>query len=661
MKTKTERTSIKNWYMKGQYIPQLGTIQFAKFAAHGFSLIKEIKKSDVFYRIDPMAPTAYYDHINRAVALPGWYFIPEAIARFSDMKDPAADALTLINGSTIHEALHAQHTKFAPDHYIREVQELFGFRVSQQLVAIIANTVEDLSIESNKKLSEYQKDWLRAKNALLFSDKVWAELESKIDKSSPMQIAQALSAYKREDLRERMATLFNPEILALLETVIKRNLMPPVDKTRIIFAIVKQLLKDSVPPPKSEMTSAPGDGDKTPDKTSDKTEDEDGNEDDSKTSDKTEDEFDDDEDEDGGGSGDFDDFDDAEPELDIPDQEYDEEPIDNSKVQNDSPKSEEVEEALEEAAEKAAEKLEKMAKEFANEFVKEFKKNERTETLGVNKYTLDELRKHLSIKEISEISVESLPLRPINLTNRFVNLLKQMRTVLPQHGRGKLSGGKIDVLRLHQVAIDNKVFSTKTIDQSGNNDKVEVIILVDGSGSMSRTEGYWSTYQTCLSVSHKIFKALVSANILTQVWTHTSSGYDNWPLLVKIANNLTRNFDKKFELAGGMDLHENLDGIIIEELAKNHFTSDTRIQRILLVLSDGSPQSPSYPNHIGIPHTHVAIEDARKSGIKVYSLSLVKGVVECNSKIYGAEYNIDASANLDKEMVNLVTQLVRRK
>jgi hypothetical protein len=337
-------------------------------------------------------------------------------------------------------------------------------------------------------------------------------------------------------------------------------------------------------------------------------------------------------------------------------------PVDPKDDPAESP-GDEVIEKIDKIAQESKTQLRRIEKSFHVEVIKLDEVDERKKIVNNIKPSIEDLHKHLLSVDISERSDTRKSLRKIELTNRFVNLLKQMRTVIPQRGRGKLSGGKIDVLRLHQVAIDNKVFSVRTIEGTGNNDRVEIVIMLDASSSMSRdysSEG-WSLYHTCLAVSRKIFMALIGANIPAKVFAHTSFYPENYPLLVKIADNFTKNIEEKFELASNLKLAENLDGIIIEELTTKHFSSDSRTQKILLVLSDGSPQSPNYGTGVGGPHTKSAIEVARKNGIKVYSLSLIKHIVEYNDNLYGEQYNINASENLDKEMVNLVMRLVRRK
>lgn len=632
--------------MKGQYVPEIGTTQFVKFAAHGHALISEVTKEHVQYKVDVNSMTAYFDRDHQMIALPGWYFLPEGVQKFAS-ENESMGALSLINGSTIHEALHAKWTKVNPAEMTRNAERRLGHSLSPELAGIIANVIEDVIIENSRSVKGYQKAWLAAKNDLLFNDKIFAETVENFDGTNPLVIAQTLAFFKRESLQSKLAELVDPKIVEVLDELKTKNTACTVEQRVDAMVEIINLITTLAEETKASKTSGT-DGDSE------------GTEDDGETSEgETTEAPESEETSEGEGKSE------EKPE------ENPFEPKTSSGSASETkamPKNDGAEGAMGEVA-KEVEKLveenkkevSKAAQAFEKEVEREAREKEVTDQLERNDGTLNFLAKNIKVSEVSKVSYNDGELMKIEFSNRFVQLLKQMRTVLPTHGRGKITGGKLDVLRLHQVAIDNKVFSQRTIESAGNNDKIEMIILVDASGSMGRhVGGGRKLFDQCISVTHKIFSALVNANVSSQVFAHTSYG-GNLPHLIKIADNTTKNFTKKFELALGLGLAENLDGVIINEIVKNHFVSDSRTQKVLLVLSDGSPQSPNYPNYLGVPHTTSVVENARKMGVKVYSISLVEEVVKGNNRIYGADYNIDASKNLDKEMVNLVTKLVRQR
>jgi hypothetical protein len=624
----TKKTELSNWYMKGQFVPELGTVQFTKFAAHGFSFITEILGNRrVGYRIDEKSPTAYYDGDHGTIALPGWYFLPESIRRVTS--EESKGALTLINGSTIHEALHSKHTTMNPEQIYHAVRGILGSEISEQITATVASIVEDIAIENSRQLKAYQKAWIAAKNDILFNDKLFAEVVAQYNPTVRIMVAQMLVNYKRVALQEIVGKLVGASIAEVLEEVKRKNtFMTNANKidavAKIVIMIDEKVASEIEKSRKEEEEKA--------------------------KSEESEEE--------------------SEPESDP--FEPDGEPVpskgpEEPESEKFDPKADTGEGAMGEVAEEIADdvkekfdEVEKTAEEFGKAVEKANEKLEKTARLDKATASVEFLYKQLKISDIAKETTLSGELLKIEFSNRFVSLLKQMRTVLPTRGRGKLTGGKLDVMRLHQVAIDNKIFSQKSIEQAGNNDKVEIILLVDASGSMHREMGYVELFKKCISVTYKIYLALRNANVQTKVFAHTSYG-DNYPLLVKIVDNDTRNSEKKFQQALTLRLNENLDGIVIDEITKNQFTSDARTQKILLVLSDGSPQSPNYSYGIGVPHTQGVVENARKNGIKIFSISLVAEVVKGNDLLYGTDFNIDASKNLDKKMVELVTKLVRRK
>jgi nitric oxide reductase activation protein len=111
-------------------------------------------------------------------------------------------------------------------------------------------------------------------------------------------------------------------------------------------------------------------------------------------------------------------------------------------------------------------------------------------------------------------------------------------------------------------------------------------------------------------------------------------------------------------LKGGLDLVQNYDGFMVER-ATEHFTKKEG-RKILLVLSDGEPYAPAYNGSAADAHTKQKIAEARKKGFVVISISLVSGVVEANNRIYGSEWNIDASTNLVGQLQKIIAKVSQK-
>lgn len=253
-------------------------------------------------------------------------------------------------------------------------------------------------------------------------------------------------------------------------------------------------------------------------------------------------------------------------------------------------------------------------------------------------------------------------------SDRFAQLLKQLRTEVIGHGRAKKIGAKVNVTNLYRVATDGKVFAGKAGREIKN--EVEIIILVDASGSMVSVydvdylvEGSKaSLFSICTAVAKKVFFALKNADIPCKVLAHTGDRETRSnPTLIKVAshrmgNETTSNVNRKFNAMLRIPLNENYDGKIIKEILNGGYFSETA-KKVLIVLSDGEPWGHDYRGVSAIAHTKLAVYDCRNAGISVVCLSLTKEVIYANNAIYGEAANVDASENIDKALTQMVAAI----
>ena len=237
-------------------------------------------------------------------------------------------------------------------------------------------------------------------------------------------------------------------------------------------------------------------------------------------------------------------------------------------------------------------------------------------------------------------------------------------------GRPRTTGSKLIKNRLSRIATDHKILAeldSKRLKRG----KPEVIILVDGSGSMG------GLYYRVLNAAYSSFKTLNMARIPCSVFAHTTrSPYgdvDTWdsraynPYILAIASydmpftspgkiRSTSHNLERFKKATGLSKQENVDGFIVQHLL-NFFTNRPG-DKIFIVLSDGAPSCPGYHGDRASIHTHHVAELARKKGIGVMSISLVPTVIYQNNEIYGVEYNVDGTnGKFQKELKSVISKL----
>lgn len=264
-------------------------------------------------------------------------------------------------------------------------------------------------------------------------------------------------------------------------------------------------------------------------------------------------------------------------------------------------------------------------------------------------------------------AVEKTPLR-----NLFLS-----RTMDIEKSQPARSGIALIPTRIVNIFTDEKVFSP--LPEEDMERESEVNILIDASGSMTgyyNFNGEWvdefgrtHNYFTCefielvTAIGQALLEGFTLANIHCTVFAHTTfdnSNYDEYPVVVRIADSETHDKKKAFGMSTAIHNQNNADGYAIEEMA-NHFTSDGKDRgKTLIVLSDGRPASKAYTGrHSGIEHTKRMVDQLREQeNVQVYSISLDHDVVKYNDTIYGKENNFfpgeDEKINANTVIRNIV-------
>lgn len=268
-----------------------------------------------------------------------------------------------------------------------------------------------------------------------------------------------------------------------------------------------------------------------------------------------------------------------------------------------------------------------------------------------------------NIKEIYE------DINKVSLRNLFME--RTMAAVKSQPCR---SGISMIPSRIANIFTDEKLFSP--LPDEDTERPTTVSILLDGSGSMThhlrmntRTKNlYLSHVNAVCGVGYALFDGLAMANIDTRVFIHSTNdqsdhgnrGGTERSIVAKICDSQSTSPYSEFSKASYFDTRNNLDGYAIKKVVEQFDDGDTT-PKTLIVMSDGQPAARAYDREGGIRHTRKMVEEARESGIKVWSISLSRECEESNDRIYGSDFNIklgslDNANEMLEELVKIVSK-----
>lgn len=220
---------------------------------------------------------------------------------------------------------------------------------------------------------------------------------------------------------------------------------------------------------------------------------------------------------------------------------------------------------------------------------------------------------------------------------RIAETISILRTNKKKTGRAFRSGSQLNKTRLPMYRTSDRVFSKPR--QKRVKDAC-VGVLIDLSASMcSNANGKFliSHVVKHAFAFHKELKQMrfrvFMAGHTTRTAKHSMTGdMTTRSLVVKIDHQSDERFMNRIET------RSNMDGVAIEWMTKQFDFKKNNNVNILFVLSDGQPAAPRYSG--ALDHTRKAIEHARELGIQVWSISLVRAVVENNDKLYGEDRNL---------------------
>ena len=611
--------STKNWYWGGGVVPPAASPNFTKFCGGSMALAWEVadtrcrnamKDGHVSYEL-VTSPTAYCDVEDAAIRLPLWYLNSKDVAELlgtEENDDTRFFSLVLVNGSTVHEALHLVHSS-PPKHVIKNVKMQMTKRYSKvpnsRVVGFVYNIVEDLYIESFGQKRYAIDNAIANKNNLLFPKEHFAKAKVTFEADRTIEnFFNLVPFFKKSSLQnDKIWQTLPKDIFETLKAAsalkdLVRGKLPIDQREEWVIKILLAL-----------------------------------------------DTF---ESSDGGGVTSYDASDglpgDAGAEMSV-----------------------EFEKALKKLF-KTARKMEReigkrdCAGKDADKKKLDFKDGSDkalTKITNVEYGTgsvIPKIEKYDSIdaypKASKNTDVVSLPKRK---DWSFMRMLKSMRTTNRVPGEPRTRGNAIVASRLYRIATDSKIMAYNDMTVKRPQGEVEVIVLIDASGSMGG--GSLPLFARVTAAARDIFMSLRNANISTVVYGHTSVNGGSVPSLVKAASYRMNGRDTSdamvaFKKFTRIMLWENFDGYAIAEAAKSFSKRDSRI--VFISLSDGSPCGRNYNGSRANEHTQKEVKKLRDSGVLLFCMSLTSYVIRPNDRIYGKQFNIDATRNVAKQFEAII-------
>lgn len=262
----------------------------------------------------------------------------------------------------------------------------------------------------------------------------------------------------------------------------------------------------------------------------------------------------------------------------------------------------------------------------------------------------------------------------------FGSLLRFMRAT-----RGgfepRMKSGKLDKHALHHIVTDGKVMKRRNDEDGDYAVDVEIIQLIDWSGSMSGVDEFPGDWDGSGNVTKRMCSfrdavtgaatgaaiAMTRGNIPNSLFSHTTHPSDyGRPHICDIyrfrmgiqtdiilPNDLLEHVNNVSRSVDGLS---NSDHLAIREVAKA-FTPRRNL-KVLIVYSDGAPTPRGYSDDSAIVITAAEVANLRFKGISVLSMSLIPSVWECNDAIYGSDNNVHLSAGSD--ITKILTTTIRR-
>lgn len=603
----------KIWYdLGGSILPEFGTKRFAAFCAESYTLVNEASGKafeHVSIDTDMGGEIGYIDATDGTIHISSKLFNENIYKDFlgEDAEDFLAElAVTLFNGTVIHEGLHSQITFSSRSFFVDGISGILkmDFRYDDliekygiKLSARAFNIIEDLFIESH--VPDKLANWIQAYQDIVFRN---SDILDMPEPDNPMEVLNFAVLYKNKNLRNhpRILSVLNEDAIRILNRASSGESMSSLAKRASwTFDLLEALFSDY-----ENKDSDEGEESESGDKES-------------------------------------------------------KDKKDTNRAINPLDGSEKFKEVLEKSDDLDDEEIDEINREIEKQ-IKDIKKRKKEEREKEDSESFSDISDLVEVDVLNATRFKKTIEPEINIDATFVKQLKAIRTDNRAPGQASKRGSVMVKSRLTRIVTDQKIFArrdSERSDGSGNQkqSRMEVIINIDLSGS---TRGRIANNE--MGAAYEMSKALKSAQIPHSVYGHsggfTPTVYHIYSFRMQQNNS---DFEKRFNEACSLPLSQNYDGLVIEHLM-DKFTN-RRANCFLINMSDGVPLGWKYVGSSAMRHTKNAVKKARERGISVFSLSVVKSVVDANDDIYGEDYNIDCSKNLSEQFKKLLKKLATGK
>jgi len=632
---------VKTIYRTHRMVDRLDYISpssktFLDFAAKSLSFTIDICGKNTAQRIlldVKEAPAAYVENTDRErykITLPLFYFDEETLETLTKKEIPnAITSIALVNGSTIHESLHIKHTtgldiKIAIDkgfhsvygqYLVSEYGDLMNMynKLGKSNIFGMFNFIEDIYIEA--KANKYHKTILDTKNSIFFSKEDFEATKISVFKGEDAPQLLFIFMKREEFFNDDIFEKLLGDVLLKRVTLLKERGETSLNKRAVLaMDICKQFSTDERFSEAFEKS-----------KTEDQPFGEDGDDADALINRLKK----------ALGEKDFEKL-----MAMMSDDEESKGDVEISEKMDDDTESRET---LKKLASKSMEsEMRKISETEINEFSgKIIKAPERFDFYN-HKIQCRYSGGYETLGSSSNWG--------------FIKELKVLRSTKTVAGEPRDKGSRIVNHRLYRIATDQKIFASKT---PSHKREVELIVLVDLSGSTESS----GLYRRELSAAKEIHNAAIQSRMNIATVCHSSYRSKN-PYWTVVASKgmATKNIiadDKRWNNSLKLERSENYDGYIIRDIAKALFTKRAST-KVLIVLSDGSPCGPGYSGDKAADHTIYEINKLRKHGNIVFCISLIGGVVSSNNRIYGKNWNLDATkSGIIQKFRSLLKQIAK--
>lgn len=212
------------------------------------------------------------------------------------------------------------------------------------------------------------------------------------------------------------------------------------------------------------------------------------------------------------------------------------------------------------------------------------------------------------------------------------------------------SGDELALDNLHNWKRTREVFKESVRSSSLELD-TEIAIVGDMSGSMTSDE----LYKQMLQALYSIGVSLRNSRSKFALYCHTTSRTTD---IYFLGGNIKQQGEIEIGISNAyqINMSGNNDADVIEWVYRNAFTSKKN-RKFIFMLSDGLPCQSARGAESGLDthdYMRFIIEVGRNEGYNIYGIALTDSVIRSNEELYGENYTIDASVDLEIKLKEIV-------